>query len=67
MVGQDILIGGWGNDVFVISAATEGNLDTINGSGGMDILQLSSGTHSFNNDAKLFNLEQINTHILVAM
>ena len=53
--GTDYLKGNDGNDTFKIVASTEGNSDTIDGYGGADILQLSTGAHTFATDGNLCN------------
>ena len=55
--GTDTLKGDDGNDTFTISAAGEGNNDTIDGDahtgGSGDTIQLSTGSHTFSTDGKI--------------
>ena len=60
--GTDTLWGGSGNDTFTIANATEGDNDTIDGYGGTDTLQLSTGAHTFATDGNLANIEDIKVH-----
>ena len=60
--GTDTLWGGSGNDTFTIASATEGDNDTIDGYGGTDTLQLSTGAHTFATDGNLANIEDIKVH-----
>ena len=48
-----IINGGDGDDTVIISSAGQGNSDTVDGGNGTDTLQLSTGSHSFSNDASI--------------
>ena len=54
--------GGSGNDTFTIANATEGDNDTIDGYGGTDTLELSTGAHTFATDGNLANIEDVKVH-----
>ena len=63
--GTDNVKGFTGNDTITISNAGEGDADTIDGHGGTgDVLKLSTGTHTFSNNAKLAGIETVSyTHL----
>ena len=60
--GVDNVTGGSGVDTFEILSSTAGDNDTGIGGTGSDILNLSTGNHTFSADAKISSLETINAH-----
>ena len=61
--GTDIIKGGASDDIITISSSGQGDADTIDGhTGTADVLALSTGTHTFNDNNKLKNIETITTH-----
>ena len=60
--GTDTLTGGGGDDTFKINLTTEGNSDTVDGKGGANTLELSTGVHTLTNNSKLVNIQTIKTN-----
>ena len=58
--GTDTLWGGSDDDIFTIGGTTQGDADNFDGYGGNDVIQLSTGTHTFTtHDDKIKNIEEI--------
>ena len=58
----DSVTGSDGNDIIVITSAGDGNNDTLIGGSGDDVINLSAGSHTFSDDAKLATIETINAN-----
>ena len=60
--GTDTIKGGASDDIITISSSGQGDADTIDGhTGTADVLALSTGTHTFNDNNKLKNQTNIKT------
>ena len=60
--GDDKVYGEAGDDIITIAASGNGNTDVMDGGADADVLQLSSGVHTFADNAKLVNIEEVKTH-----
>ena len=60
--GTDTIDGGGGDDIIImIAAAGKGDTDVMDGGANADVLQLSTGKHTFADNDKLKNIETIKT------
>ena len=57
---MDTIDGAGGDDIITIAAAGKGDTDVMDGGADADVLQLSTGKHTFADD-KLKNIETIKT------
>ena len=58
----DSVTGSDGNDIIIITSAGDGNNDTLIGGAGADVINLSAGSHTFSDNAKLATIETINAN-----
>ena len=59
--GADKIDGAGGDDIITIAAAGKGDTDVMDGGADADVLQLSTGKHTFADNDKLKNIETIKT------
>ena len=59
--GVDTIDGAGGDDIITIAAAGKGDTDVMDGGADADVLQLSTGKHTFADNDKLKNIETIKT------